>query len=320
MYHHIALSLLTSCSLWTRHSRGLSVNRTIDDELGDVVTGAKPQYSPHGVWNQGTRCSSCHIGTSQVDVSQTFDGTWHDGTYFVGQPDIEVRATFTGTAVYVYFIVPGSLPSIFTFMNTTFFIDDEPVGQFTHPPDAAADISYRVPVYTNNTLANSEHTLLMRATGTNTSLILFDYIVYTAEADSTSSSSSASLSPSATATDSPSPTSPPARAPVSAIAGGTVGGVIVLAAIAAVALFLLRRRRPRPSRPRSILTVGESEIRSDDELLSGESGYPLGPTSPSFLSVPATIPHGTSERLDHKPRSYESPRRGELTIFNTDRS
>ena len=182
MYRHIALSLLASCSLWTRHSRGLSVNRTIDDELGDVVTGAKPQYSPDGVWNQGTRCSSCHIGTSQVDVSQTFDGTWHDGTYFVGQPDIEVRATFTGTAVYVYFIVPGSLPSIFTFMNTTFFIDDEPVGQFTHPPDAAADISYRVPVYTNNTLANSEHTLLMRATGTNTSLILFDYIVYTAEA------------------------------------------------------------------------------------------------------------------------------------------
>ncbi|RPD64704.1 hypothetical protein L226DRAFT_528922 [Lentinus tigrinus ALCF2SS1-7] len=297
------LPLFASFVLWTHHAAGLSANRTIDDELGDLVTGTKPLYFPEGVWNQGMSCTICNIGPSQVDLSQTFDGTWHDATYFPGQSDLEVHASFTGTAVYVYFLVAGTFTDTTTFMNTTFFIDDEPVGQFTHSPDALPDISYRVPVYMNTTLANSDHILVMRATGVNKSLILFDYIEYTVETPDKTSSLSSTPSPTVTILH----TLPPLHKPVAAIAGGTVGGVVGLAAIVALVVFLLRRRRSQQSRPRSILTMGEPEVKSDDELLGrGISGYPSGPWSPSSL-VSGGIPYGGSRGSIHQSQGYELP-------------
>ncbi|KAI0713167.1 hypothetical protein C8T65DRAFT_645758 [Cerioporus squamosus] len=307
MLRQLAYSLLLSCLLWTRLAAGLSVNRTIDDELGDVVTGLQPLYSPDSVWNQGAQCTRCTI---KPDVSQTFDSTWHDATYSPGQADVEVRATFAGTAVYVYFLVPGTFAATTTFMNTSFFIDDELVGQFVNMPHAAADISYRVPVYTNNSLSNSGHTLVMRATGTNASLILFDYIVYTAEIADTSSVSS-TPSPTPTSLASPtSPTSSPSHAPVAAIAGGTVGGVVLLAIIAAIAFFLLRRRRPQHHKPESIFSVGVPGSKSDDEMLGqGSPGYKPGPQSPSFLPAAASITYYGAPRSPDESQGYESPHR-----------
>jgi hypothetical protein len=48
----------------------LAINRTIDDQFGDSVTGAVPIYSPGNVWTQGNVCTGC---VAQPDYEQTFD-------------------------------------------------------------------------------------------------------------------------------------------------------------------------------------------------------------------------------------------------------
>lgn len=53
-------------------------NVTVDDQNGDAVTGAKLVYSPDGVWQQGSTCSSCF---ARPDSSKVLDGTWHDTTH-----------------------------------------------------------------------------------------------------------------------------------------------------------------------------------------------------------------------------------------------
>ena len=52
-----------------RSAAALAVNRTIDDQFGDSVTGALPVYSPENIWTQGNQCS-CF---AQPDYEQTFD-------------------------------------------------------------------------------------------------------------------------------------------------------------------------------------------------------------------------------------------------------
>ena len=55
-----------------------ATNQTIDDTLGDLVTGIRPIYSPsEGVWEDAT-CKGCAI---QPDPSLAFDGTWTAATY-----------------------------------------------------------------------------------------------------------------------------------------------------------------------------------------------------------------------------------------------
>lgn len=62
----------------------------------------------------------------------------------------------------------------------TFFIDGNQVGTYVHIPTTDDDYLYDVPVYTTTGLSNSPHVLTIDATGdVNSSLILFDYAVYT---------------------------------------------------------------------------------------------------------------------------------------------
>ena len=164
------------------------INRTIDDELGDSVTGAKPTYLPGGTWKQGTACSICHISSVVNDLSQTFDRTWHDTTHIVGLDEGKsMQATFNGKAVYVFNLIANVVPFTLTVTHLNFYIDGEYVGQYVHAPDlrrGARQVLYRVPVYVNESLESSEHTILMRAEGLESSLVLFDYIVYTTDSDS----------------------------------------------------------------------------------------------------------------------------------------
>ena len=68
-------------------------NRTIDDTLGDFVTGDKPSYVPSaGIWNS-VNCSSCVI---QPNSSQTFRGTWHETTASALNPNVSFEFAFTG--------------------------------------------------------------------------------------------------------------------------------------------------------------------------------------------------------------------------------
>ncbi|KAI0800515.1 hypothetical protein C8Q74DRAFT_420803 [Fomes fomentarius] len=228
-----------------------SVNRTIDDELGDSVTGVVPSYSPVGSWSQGATCDRCWI---QLDHDQAFKGTWHDTTHTPGDPEPRlVTAQFAGTAVYVYCVIANAVPNTTTLTNLTFTLDGQQVGTYVHVPTDSTAFQYDVPVYTNPSLSNGDHTLVIEATGdTASSLVLFDYIVYTFDEEEPLPSSA---SPPSTTTSSSTPDPTPFAAntpqhgtafPVGAVAGGVSGGVVL---IALAAVFLLcYKRRQRASR------------------------------------------------------------------------
>ena len=71
------LALLLSTSTLIHSS---AVNHTIDDELGDSVTGVKPMYSPADQWHEHAQCPTCGV-TMAADASKAFQGTWHDTSY-----------------------------------------------------------------------------------------------------------------------------------------------------------------------------------------------------------------------------------------------
>ncbi|KAI0751142.1 hypothetical protein C8Q80DRAFT_554988 [Daedaleopsis nitida] len=243
----------------------LSVNRTIDDETGDCITGAMPVYSPQGSWAQGSTCRTCGVSSTFVNTSEVFDGTWHDTTYHPDDADRIILMTFTGHAVYIFHLL-AFVPGITTFTDLRFYLDDQPVGQFIHefsPTLNGNAIQYHVPVYVNTTLTNAPHTLLIRATGQTASLVLFDQVVYSIELPDTDPMSTSppkephvvpSVStypilsqPSASASASPSLSpSPSSNHPTSTsfIVGASIAGVVALSSLLAV-LFVLRKRTIR---------------------------------------------------------------------------
>ncbi|OJT04542.1 hypothetical protein TRAPUB_4812 [Trametes pubescens] len=167
----------------------ISVNRTIDDEKGDSVTGALPVYGPSSGtganWFQGLLCVHCTMLPNKVvDISQTFDGTWHDSTYHPGDPDHTLDAQFTGTAIYVYFIVPNFVAYTTTLVNLSFSIDGTFHNQYEHIPDlSTSTIGYQTLVFHTTNLVNMDHNIQVRAGGDNASLLLFDNMIYTVEED-----------------------------------------------------------------------------------------------------------------------------------------
>ncbi|KAL1951064.1 hypothetical protein VTO73DRAFT_213 [Trametes versicolor] len=246
---------------------GLLVNRTIDDEQGDIVTGRQPTYLPDGGWALGSACIGCNINSSVVDVSKAFDNTWHDVTHNPEGPEQVITATFSGVAVYVFNIIANTIHSTTTLTNLSFTLDGEPVGSYLHAPDTSTDILYNVSVYSSTGLANGPHTLEIRPTGPFNSLILFDYITYTVEEEATTTAGP-SLVPSSSAftatqadptTGGTAPSSTPSQAmpraspspSIGVIAGGAVAGVFIVGIVAAVLLFVFRRHRRQrwPSSP-----------------------------------------------------------------------
>ncbi|KAM5539937.1 hypothetical protein V8D89_006440 [Ganoderma adspersum] len=320
----IALIILPSLLLPFPVSSAL-VNRTIDDESGDSVTGTKPVYGPDdsNYWKQGSTCSGCHI-TPLIDKTQPFDGTWHDGTYSPGGPDLTISFSFTGTAVYVYNIVPNTVDFTDTLANITFTLDGSHAGTYLHVPDPTTVFLYRQVVYKNTNLANQEHTVEMRSSGTNASLILFDYVIYTAEETSSSSSgtsSSTTSSSSSSATSAPSSSSSHST-PVGAIAGGIVGGIAFLAILAVVGFFFRRRHNPEEPQPLSAhlefkpfvegtdggpYTPGAPYHGSDyggSVSAGGGSAYGAG-VGYGDASGRSASPYGTASR--HAPRPSDAP-------------
>ncbi|PIL37491.1 hypothetical protein GSI_01185 [Ganoderma sinense ZZ0214-1] len=199
------------------------INVTIDDELGDGRSKLVPQYTPGDQWAQGAQCSGCSLHPGTIDVSKA-------------QPERVLTLTFNSVAIYVFNIVPNSADGATTLTNLSFFLDNAYVGQFRHVPDQTSNIAYGVPVYVNHSLPDAQHTLDMRATGPNASLVLFDYAIYsTTKGGNNNSTSASSCSSSASAS-----------AKRAGIIGGVVGGLGGL--LAPLALVFIYRRRSRKRR------------------------------------------------------------------------
>jgi hypothetical protein len=91
----------------------------------------------------------------------------------------------SGTAIWVFCIIPNQAADITTTANFTFELDGALNGTFYHPPDASSTILYNYSVYSVTGLPNVPHTLVMSPTSgagpdiADNSLMLFDYAIYT---------------------------------------------------------------------------------------------------------------------------------------------
>ncbi|KAM5543079.1 hypothetical protein V8D89_003463 [Ganoderma adspersum] len=258
IYSRESLVLHTLLSLFTASlvppSAAVSVNITVDDTFGSKDGTISPVYIPaNSTWHAGSpteQCAVCAIKPSELDTTEIVEQSWHHGSYLPGIP-IYVQVTFPGTAVYVYNVVPNTLPGANTFVNISFVLDGEFVGRFLRVPDATSEILYNHLVYANASLsADVPHTLEMSATGGNESLIFFDYLLYTTDTEPSTSTSASTSS----------------HRPVQAgaIAGGVIAGVALLVTIAAILFFLLRRR-PTRSHLRTGLPGTRSEVFRTDQ-------------------------------------------------------
>ncbi|KAI5115992.1 hypothetical protein M0805_009064, partial [Coniferiporia weirii] len=294
----LAISLFVRLEL----SRGTLVNRTIDDQFGDPVTGVLPTYEGYN-WEQGATCS------------------WHDATWVPGDSGGDIMTVnFTGSAVYVFIILANNLDPTTTLTRLSFSLDGEVVGSFVHSPTTSTDYEYNVTAYANDNLANAQHTLIMQTTGDTPTLILFDYVIYSTDDEVPVTTLSTTSSPSPPPSPTPTPTPTPTPAPITSlssspidststttvsvtptesdgasengkitktIVGVLLGGPVVVALAIGLLLCWYRRRRNNISLP---------QILSNDVVNGGrspngqpESWYWKEPTTGTWLTLPVPI-------------------------------
>ncbi|KIJ52528.1 hypothetical protein M422DRAFT_243315 [Sphaerobolus stellatus SS14] len=165
--------LLCLCFFWIAQNTVFAalVNVTVDDTSSLLVYAPTP-----GIWSQGNQCSGC---STKPNPQMMLDGTWHDGQYVPkgtssgATGPLTITFTFTGTAIYAY-------GAVHSFMDMTFLIDGQSVGQFTADP---TDYLYNVTLFAHTGLSSGQHTFVLMAGSSDgsgqISLVLFDYLVYT---------------------------------------------------------------------------------------------------------------------------------------------
>ncbi|KAK0454181.1 uncharacterized protein EV420DRAFT_1273185 [Desarmillaria tabescens] len=161
-------------------------NHTIDDTLGDELTGFQVDYSSASqpsngselVWKNASHCNDCPV---VLDHSLAMNGTWTGVTYYPSLGNTTARLSFRGSAIYVYLIISNYPKSTGVVSDAIcdFRMDGEVVGSYSHNSDGTYQFEYDVLAYSNASLSDEYHTLLIETTGTEPSYIVFDYVVYT---------------------------------------------------------------------------------------------------------------------------------------------
>ncbi|KAH9831188.1 uncharacterized protein C8Q71DRAFT_715813 [Rhodofomes roseus] len=292
--NHAAFAALLLLSLG--YGATTPVNRTIDDYLGDSATGARPVFSPG--WNYGPTCPGCYV---QPDIALTFDRSWHDTTVSVYSVTTNISIEFTGTALWVYGIVPNYVRNANTLVNVSFALDGAPAGNYTHQPSSSTEFFYNVTLFSTTALENVAHTLVMTPQGTaEASYLAFDWAEYTYEeevvssstvqsAATSSSSSIPSQTPASQSTENAN-TTPKHNPPVAAIAGGVVGGLCGLALLA-ILFYLCQRASRRGS------TTGRADADGD----------PMAKVDPFLYPSTFQIGRAAGISLHGNPSSLASP-------------
>jgi len=244
-------------------------NRTIDDTYGDSVTGVIPIYDngngSANVWNAQPGCPGC---TLQPDASLAFKNTWHDNMYFGNTPYAYVNITFSGTAIWVYNIVPNGNTTGFP-TNIQFYLDGVFDRHFQYTPSYnTTEFLYNFVVYQRE-VDNGTHTLEMTLMTDPTvhSVMLFDYAMYTFEGSGGSSGSSNNH--------------------IAVIVAPVVVVVVVLAALIAAFIYIRRRRAQRAvGSPKSGTSAVPFTMAPVSEVAEVAPGYlhspPLSPVRPGY--------------------------------------
>ncbi|KAF8077613.1 hypothetical protein FPV67DRAFT_1775019 [Lyophyllum atratum] len=260
-----------------------AVNRTIDDTTGDAVTGARPIYLPAtpGVW-ENAACTGCAV---KPDPAQAFKGSWTAATYNKDLASMSIELSFTGTAIYVFFILANFVADgVTTETACNFTLDGRAAGSFNHVPSTSTALEYNALSFSQTSLKNVDHKLVISTSGiTDRNIFVnFDYAIYTFDdtptptptplptstptttPNTTSTSATSSSSPgtpttsqsttrtqesqTSTSTSDNSNGSSSSKLNIGAIAGGVAGGVVaILALILLFICFRRRRRSPNPS-------------------------------------------------------------------------
>ncbi|KAH7061891.1 hypothetical protein BKA62DRAFT_737878, partial [Auriculariales sp. MPI-PUGE-AT-0066] len=159
-------------------------NYTIDDFNGDEKTGVVPIYNgPSGVWNVRRANQPCEICLVNPDGNLMLNGTWYD-------PAATVVFSFIGTDIWVYCALAGQWEGgITTDSHLKLLLDGAIVDSFDwSPTPSAPQFTYHQAVLSAKDLENKEHIVAVQSgpkLGAS-SLILFDYVLYTAEEHLTS--------------------------------------------------------------------------------------------------------------------------------------
>lgn len=206
-------------------------NRTIDDVYGDVVTGLQVEYLPlnspnntgEPFWKHEDQCDGCAI---MPDRTKAYDQTWTATTYVPAIEDMSIGLRFDGTAIYIYLIL-SNYPENTSLVSRTvcnFRVDGSIVGGFRHETDGTVNYEFNTLAYSNDSIGDGEHIVLIETTGNESSYVAFDYAIYTFNDGSHSSALSGG-----------------------AVAGIVLGVVAVVTAVACAVYFFYRRRHLRSS-------------------------------------------------------------------------
>ncbi|KAF8877524.1 hypothetical protein BD779DRAFT_107635 [Infundibulicybe gibba] len=245
MYWHATIIII----LLARFSTAAWRNQTIDDDLGDSLTGFKVQYAPltdsggGAIWRTQDNCETCAI---LPDRAKTYNNTWTSATYFGGDGNYTAALRFHGTAIYIYFVISNYPQStqIISAVQCNFRLDGTIVGSYTHQPDKSYIFDYNTLVYSEENLSNSTHNFIIEMARNGPSFVIFDYAQYTTDMLETTPTTTSSNSPSSSVSSTSLTNPPTGKRNIPAIIGGALGVFGSLACIA-LALFLWRRRREK---------------------------------------------------------------------------
>ncbi|KAJ7494419.1 hypothetical protein B0H11DRAFT_935677 [Mycena galericulata] len=241
------------------------INRTIDDQFGDSVSGVLPTYRPSAYWKPGTSCADCEV---HADPAMAFDHTWRDSSQLPGQGGpVSLSLDFVGTAIQVFCIAPPIMTNVVTSYNLNFTLDGASRGTFSYSPNSSTEFVYNLSVVNLPSLPNEPHTLLISTDDSQDgSIFLFDYAVYT------------------TVEDKP-------DADIGTIAGCVFGGILIILLALAFVLFK-RRRQQRKSSP-VLPVIQPFNVASEPKQ---QPSPPKNSESP--VNSPAMLVHQFQQALD----------------------
>jgi len=176
-----------------------------------------------------------------------FMKSWMAATYNRDLGSISVELQFTGTAIYVFFILANDQgEGITTTTNCDFILDGRADGKFRHTPTTSPDLEYNALAYSNTALSNTAHNLTFETTGIERDIYLnFDYAVYTFDDRDGVGSTTSPSTPSTSSPSQPTSGSATSPRPVGAIVGGAVGAAVGLLALGLCIFLFWRYRRRR---------------------------------------------------------------------------
>ncbi|KAH0835494.1 hypothetical protein J3R83DRAFT_9161 [Lanmaoa asiatica] len=291
--------------LFTSFAFAALQNVTVDDA---VLTGpVVPQFFPSASAWSTNNCTTCAV---QPDPSLAYNGTWHETTFIPANNEAPaIEFNFTGSALYIFFIMANNLSATTTFTNVQFVLDNvvAPI-PYTSNISAPTGYQYNVPVYANDSLVSGQHTMAMQPFNTGRDiLIAFDYLIYSTDTSSPVSPSTptTSTSPSSSATSSGAQAQgTSSRQNIGAVVGGTVGGVAVVLLVTASLLCYRRYKRSNGGRPqvggravvepfipsREMAPTPLVGATSSTHLMGSPLTKPTSRIGPSTLTLQPSIP------------------------------